>query len=182
MAERGIGPETLRALNPRLVYVSVSGFGQTGPLAHPPGQPTTSLFRAAGGTDDGGRAWRASGAPPGRQGGPAMWLRRPVCLLQGDTLAACCRRREGPGVGQHADVAMFDTALSFLAALDVALSCSPACGVWATRHPALSAGAVWRLPRRVTYYALAIAQQDCSTPPLRWMTCRAGQRVRVCQQ
>ena len=37
VAERlGIGPEKLRSLNPKLVYVSVSGFGQTGPLAHRP--------------------------------------------------------------------------------------------------------------------------------------------------
>jgi len=57
VAERlGIGASQLRALNPRLVYVSVSGFGQTGPLAHRPAydiivQAMSGLMEATGEPD-----------------------------------------------------------------------------------------------------------------------------------
>lgn len=37
MEKWGLGPEALAARNPRLVYVRISGYGQTGPLAHRPG-------------------------------------------------------------------------------------------------------------------------------------------------
>ena len=57
VAERlGIGPERLGAINPRLVYVSVSGFGQDGPLAHRPAydiivQAMSGLMEATGEPD-----------------------------------------------------------------------------------------------------------------------------------
>ena len=54
VAERlGVGPEALRRINPGLVYVSVSGFGQTGPLSHQPAydiivQAMSGLMEATG--------------------------------------------------------------------------------------------------------------------------------------
>ena len=49
----GIGADKLRSLNPKLVYVSVSGFGQTGPMAHRPAydiivQAMSGLMEAIG--------------------------------------------------------------------------------------------------------------------------------------
>jgi crotonobetainyl-CoA:carnitine CoA-transferase CaiB-like acyl-CoA transferase len=48
LAERlGLGPDDLRARNPRLVYCSVGAYGHVGPLRHEPGYD--ALMQAAGG-------------------------------------------------------------------------------------------------------------------------------------
>jgi len=54
----GIGPDELRAINPRLVYASISGFGQDGPYANWPGfdsiaQGMGGLMSVTGTPDDG---------------------------------------------------------------------------------------------------------------------------------
>ncbi|MDB5730766.1 MAG: acyl-CoA transferase [Variovorax sp.] len=109
VAERlGIGPETLARANPRLVYVSVSGFGQTGPLAHRPAydiivQAMSGLMEATG--DPAGPPTLVGEAVSDVVAGLfASWA----------TLAALLQTQR-TGRGQHVDVAMFDTTLSFLA-------------------------------------------------------------------
>ena len=111
VAERlGIGPERLGAINPRLVYVSVSGFGQDGPLAHRPAydiivQAMSGLMEATG--DPAGPPTLVGEAVSDVVAGLfASWA----------TLAALLQReRGGPEApGQHLDVAMFDTTLAFL--------------------------------------------------------------------
>jgi len=109
VAERlGIGPAALRALNPRLVYVSVSGFGQTGPLAHRPAYDI--IVQAMSGLME------ATGEP---QGAPTLVGEAVSDVVAGlfaswATLAALLQARR-TGEGQHVDVSMFDTTLSFLA-------------------------------------------------------------------
>lgn len=109
VAERlGIGPAQLRALNPRLVYVSVSGFGQTGPLAHRPAydiivQAMSGLMEATG-EPDGAPTVVGEAVSDVVAGLFASWA----------TLAALLQAR-ATGQGQQVDVAMFDTTLSFLA-------------------------------------------------------------------
>ncbi|CAM4200296.1 CoA:oxalate CoA-transferase [Comamonas aquatilis] len=109
VAERlGIGPEKLRSLNPKLVYVSVSGFGQTGPLAHRPAydiivQAMSGLMEATG---------EADGAPT--LVGEAVSDVVAGLFASWATLAALLQAQR-TGQGQHVDVAMFDTTLTFLA-------------------------------------------------------------------
>ena len=57
MDRLGIGWDTLRPLNPRLVHTSITGYGSTGPLAALPGfdpifQARSGLMQAQGGADD----------------------------------------------------------------------------------------------------------------------------------
>ncbi|MDM0014352.1 CoA transferase [Variovorax sp. J22P168] len=109
VAERlGIGPEALSRLNPKLVYVSVSGFGQTGPYAHRPAydiivQAMSGLMEATG-EPDGAPTLVGEAVSDVVAGLFASWA----------TLAALLQTQR-TGVGQHVDVAMFDTTLSFLA-------------------------------------------------------------------
>ena len=107
-ARLGIGPEALMQRNPKLVYVSVSGFGQTGPLAHRPAydiivQAMSGLMEATG-EPDGAPTLVGEAVSDVVAGLFASWA----------TLAALLQIQR-TGVGQHVDVAMFDTTLSFLA-------------------------------------------------------------------
>ena len=109
VAERlGVGPGLLCRANPRLVYVSVSGFGQTGPLAHLPAydiivQAMSGLMEATG-EPDGAPTVVGEAVSDVVAGLFASWA----------TLAALLQART-TGQGQQVDVAMFDTTLSFLA-------------------------------------------------------------------
>ncbi len=107
-ARLGIGPEALMQLNQKLVYVSVSGFGQTGPLAHRPAydiivQAMSGLMEATG-DPDGAPTLVGEAVSDVVAGLFASWA----------TLAALLQTQR-TGLGQHVDVAMFDTTLSFLA-------------------------------------------------------------------
>lgn len=97
MADRGLGPEDLAALNPALLYVSVSPFGQTGPYAH---DPATDLTLAAAGgllnmQGDGDR-------PPIPVGFPETAHHAGVQAAADAILALHARNRSGEG--QHLDV------------------------------------------------------------------------------
>jgi crotonobetainyl-CoA:carnitine CoA-transferase CaiB-like acyl-CoA transferase len=98
----------VKALNPRIVYCSVSGYGQSGPLRDWPAidnivQATSGMMSLGGGPDD----------PPMRVGFPV------VDTLTGHTAAfailAALFRRERTGEGECIDVAMFDASLAFMA-------------------------------------------------------------------
>ncbi|MDF5757725.1 CoA transferase [Spongiactinospora sp. TRM90649] len=103
----GFSPERLLELNPRLVAVSISGYGRTGPLSGEPAydlivQAMSGLMSVTG--PDGGPAARV-GVSVGDMV-PGMWAA--IAVL------AALRQRDATGRGQHIDVAMFDGLLSIL--------------------------------------------------------------------
>jgi crotonobetainyl-CoA:carnitine CoA-transferase CaiB-like acyl-CoA transferase len=108
LARYGLGPEDLRKLNPRLVYCSLTGFGQTGPYRERPGydfmiQGMGGLMSVTGEPD---------GAPQ-RAGVPVadiitgMYASIAIC-------AALAHRAES-GTGQHLDLALLDSQIALLA-------------------------------------------------------------------
>jgi crotonobetainyl-CoA:carnitine CoA-transferase CaiB-like acyl-CoA transferase len=108
MARLGLDAATLRERHPRLVYVSLSGYGQTGPWADLPGHDINYLAAAG--------VLAVSGEPGGA---PALNFGLPVADLCGamyalsSTLAALFQRR-ATGQGQHLDVALADCALHWM--------------------------------------------------------------------
>lgn len=107
MAHLGFSYEELAAINPRLVYASSSGFGQTGPLAGFPAYDT--IIQAMSGLMD---ETGFPDGPPTRVGTSMADLCAGVFMFSG--IASALYAREKTGRGAHVDVAMFDATLAFL--------------------------------------------------------------------
>jgi CoA:oxalate CoA-transferase len=107
-AERlGIGYDALAADNPRLVYASITGFGQTGPLASRPAydlviQAMSGLMSVTGFPD----------GPPIAVGDSICDVTTGMFAAWGITTALAGRAQTGRG--QHIDVAMLDSMFSML--------------------------------------------------------------------
>jgi crotonobetainyl-CoA:carnitine CoA-transferase CaiB-like acyl-CoA transferase len=105
--ELGLGPEALRARNPRLVYCSVGAYGRAGPLAGEPGYD--ALMQAAGGlisvTGEPGRPGVRVGTSTIDQG-TGGWAAIGV-------LAALLERQRS-GEGCVVDVSLYETAIGYL--------------------------------------------------------------------
>jgi crotonobetainyl-CoA:carnitine CoA-transferase CaiB-like acyl-CoA transferase len=106
MRRLGLGYEDLRAINPRLVYASASGWGQDGPLAPLPGLDIMAQARGGlmsiTGTADG---------DPVKVGVPICDL---VCAMYVSMgILAALRQREIDGEGQHLDVSLLEAGVSF---------------------------------------------------------------------
>lgn len=105
--EMGLGAARLRELNPRLVVTSLSGFGQTGPLAH------RALFDAITQATSG--LMSMTGEPDGPPTLTGTYIADHLAGLYGaiGTLLAL-HARERTGEGQLVDVASFDALFSCL--------------------------------------------------------------------
>lgn len=105
--ELGLGPETLLALNPRLVFCSLWAFGRSGPRRLRPGyepmvQAFAGLFSVNGGEED----------PPSRFGAPVLDLGTGMWAAMG--VLAALHRRARTGRGGIVDASLFETALGWL--------------------------------------------------------------------
>lgn len=103
----GIGYEDLRKINPRLIYASLSGYGQDGPYAQIPGHDLN--YTGISGVVD---ATGPKDGPPRFPGIPIADLGGAMHVTLGITTALLARERTGEG--QHVDAAMSDVMVSWM--------------------------------------------------------------------
>lgn len=108
LAKYGLDYESLSALNPALIYCSITGFGQTGPYAHRAGydyiiQGMSGLMSITG-PDDG---------PPYKVGVAVTDII--TGIYASTAILAAVHERARTGRGQHIDMALMDCAVSIMA-------------------------------------------------------------------
>lgn len=125
----GLDYASLSAINPRLVYCSISGYGRESPLAALPGydyaiQAAGGLMSINGGKDE----------PPVRVGVAVADLFTGMTAVQAILAALIAVDRDG--VGQHIDLALFDCQLAMLANVGSGVLVSGQDGArWGNQHP-----------------------------------------------
>ena len=108
----GLDYAALSEINPRLVYCSISGFGQTGPYASRPGYDY--MIQAMGGL------MSVTGQPDGAAGAEPLKVGVAVAdlfsgMYASNAILAALRHAERTGEGQHVDVSLFDCQIAMLA-------------------------------------------------------------------
>lgn len=127
----GIGAATMRERFPRLVYASISGFSQHGPLSAEPGTAVTveaesGLMHVTG----------YEGAEPVRSGVAMVDIATGMSMING--VLAALLERERTGVGRLLEFSLFATALSSLGTIIAAASAgAPPSKPWGSSHPSI---------------------------------------------
>ncbi|MGC6511148.1 MAG: CaiB/BaiF CoA transferase family protein [Parvibaculales bacterium] len=103
----GFGEAVLRAINDRLIYVSISGFGEKGPYAQ--SRVYDPVIQALSGATD-IQADRTSGRP---QMFRIIIADKVTSLTAAQAVSSALYAREKSGTGQHIRLSMLDTMLSF---------------------------------------------------------------------
>ncbi len=108
----GLDAESLRAANPRLIYASITGFGQDGPYAARAGYDY--IIQGMGGL------MSLTGLPDGEPGGGPVRTGVAVAdlftgMYTATAVLAALVRRSATGEGATIDMALFDTQLAMLA-------------------------------------------------------------------
>ncbi|MDB5885585.1 MAG: putative CoA-transferase [Polaromonas sp.] len=111
LANYGLGYEDLKAANPRLIYCSLTGFGQTGPYAARSGydylvQAMAGVMSVTGARDG------EPGAGPTRIGVPIADTTAGLFAAIG--ILAALQHRHTSGQGQHIDVSLFESQMATL--------------------------------------------------------------------
>ena len=112
----GLDYEAIRSVNPRIVYCSITGFGQTGPYRNRPGydyifQAMSGLMSLTGGPDE----------LPG--GGPAK-VGLAICdvitgIYSSFAVMTALAEREKSGEGQHIDMSLLDTTIATISHINM---------------------------------------------------------------
>lgn len=110
MARYGLGYEDIRKINPRIVYCSITGYGQSGPHAHRPGydyvfQGIGGLMSITGERDD------LPGGGPQRVGIAVTDIM--TGMYSALAIMAALNARHTTGVGQYIDMALLDCIVAF---------------------------------------------------------------------
>ena len=109
----GVGEADIRAVNPNIVYVSISGFGEAGPYASKPVydpiiQALSGLTTVQGGSDDERPRLVRTVLPD-----------KVSAVFAAQSITAALLARERRGEGQHVKLSMIDAVLAFLWASDM---------------------------------------------------------------
>jgi crotonobetainyl-CoA:carnitine CoA-transferase CaiB-like acyl-CoA transferase len=108
LAKYGLSYEDLRKVNPRLVYCSITGFGQTGPYADRAGYDF--VFQAMGGM------MSLTGEPDGSPQKLGVAFADLMTGMYSTTaILAALNHRDRTGQGQHIDMALLDVQVATLA-------------------------------------------------------------------
>lgn len=112
LAKYGLAYDDLKAINPRLIYASITGFGQTGPRRHQAAydfmiQGMGGLMSVTGERDD------RPGGGPQKVGVPIVDLM--TGMYGAVAVLAALARRDETGQGDYIDIAMLDVQAAFLA-------------------------------------------------------------------
>jgi crotonobetainyl-CoA:carnitine CoA-transferase CaiB-like acyl-CoA transferase len=131
----GLGYAALAEVNPRLVYCSITGFGQTGPYRHRAGYDF--LLQGMGGL------MSVTGQPDGAPGGEPMKVGVAVTdvltgMYAATAVLAALSHRDRSGRGQHVDLSLLDVQVAMLANQAQAyLSSGRAPGRLGNAHPSI---------------------------------------------
>jgi crotonobetainyl-CoA:carnitine CoA-transferase CaiB-like acyl-CoA transferase len=119
----GLGYDDLKAINPRLIYAAISGFGRTGPLAEQGGfdlvaQGMSGLMSITG---------EGPGRPPVKVGAPVCDITAGILLAMG--ILAAVANRAKTGLGQQVETSLFEAGIThtyWQSAIAMATGVSPA--------------------------------------------------------